>query len=129
MAAVLILTPYLFPTPKPLPGSTPVAADTLRDSLRDTAAADAAARLAAGAATNTAASAAAGSAGGVAGDSLAPAAVAVDTTIVKTALADYRTSNRGASLVGATMTRYQALSTKAAPVAVRWNCRRRATGC
>lgn len=112
MAAVLILTPYLFPTPKQLPGSTPVAADTLRDSLRDTVAADAAARLAAGAATNTAASAAAGSAGGVAGDSLAPAAVAVDTTVVKTALADYRTSNRGASLVGATMTRYQALSNK-----------------
>ncbi len=112
MAAVLILTPYLFPTPKPQPGSTPVAADTLRDSLRDTTAAAAAARLGAGAATNPATGATAGSTGGVAGDSLAPAAVAVDTTVVKTALADYRTSNRGASLVGATMTRYQALSNK-----------------
>lgn len=128
MAAVLILTPFLFPTSTPAPGSTAAAVDSLPDSLRDSAAMRAGAGAGAGASTaavaglplnaagaaSAGAGAGAGAAAGIAGagDSLMPAAIPVDTTVVKTALADYRTSNRGAALVGATMLRYQALSNR-----------------
>jgi YidC/Oxa1 family membrane protein insertase len=111
MAAVLILTPYLFPTAKPVAGSMAVAADSLTaDPQRDSVAAAAAARVG-GSATTPVAGATPSA------DSLAPSVSAaplptIDTTLVKTALADYRTSSQGAALVGAAMTRYQALANR-----------------
>lgn len=116
MAAVLILTPILFPTPKPAPGSTAIATDSL---VRG----DSAAR----AATTPSASATAGAAVGAtpAGTPLAAmqggvviardsttALLPVDTTAVTTARAVYRVTNRGAALIGAEMTQYPTLKNR-----------------
>lgn len=99
MAAVLLVTPYIFPTPTPAPGSKAVATDSLRTTP------DSASALTTGAATTTPTV-------GALPDSqpTAVAAVPVDTAVVTTAVADYRTTNRGAALIGASLTQFQALS-------------------
>ncbi len=111
MAAVLVVTPLLFPTPKPAPGSGVVVTDSLSrtDSASTTTPAVAAAAqtpATAGAApTATAAIGATPDAAAAA----QPVAQSVDTTSVKTARAVYRTSNLGASLIGAELTQYPTL--------------------
>jgi YidC/Oxa1 family membrane protein insertase len=110
MAAVLVLTPYLFPTPKPVPGKTRA------DSVRvDSARADAAAPTTV---PTPAATPGMGAAPGA--DSVAPVAIAIDTTTVGATNAAFTTTNRGAALVGASMLQYQALldkgRTKGGPV-------------
>jgi YidC/Oxa1 family membrane protein insertase len=103
MAAVLILTPYLFPTPVPAPGSQSATADSLRrDSVAPAPSAVPAPQPTMGAAPASDAEAAAA----------APVLVPVDTTVVTTPRAVYRITNRGAALIGATMTQYQSLSNK-----------------
>jgi YidC/Oxa1 family membrane protein insertase len=106
MAVVLILTPYLFPTP---PAPKPVATDILRaDSARgDTARLAAAATPDAASPTITSATATA------AFDSVsARATVAVDTAVVTSTNTAFRTTNRGAALIGAAMQQYQSLANK-----------------
>ena len=105
MAAVLILTPYIFPTPTPLPGSTPVATD----SLSGDAAAAPATPAAPGAALPTAGS---GTVGALPDSAAAqpPAVTPIDTATIRTKTADFRTTNKGAALIGASLTQYQALS-------------------
>jgi YidC/Oxa1 family membrane protein insertase len=118
MALVLIAAPVLFPTAKPVAGSA--LADSLRaDSVRR---ADSAAMPAANPSA-TAASASAGSpaatASAVPGDSArraidsaatgTSAAVTVDTTVVTTPRAVFRTTNNGAALIGAELPGFKAL--------------------
>jgi YidC/Oxa1 family membrane protein insertase len=107
MAAVLVLTPYLFPTPKPVPGKT--VADSVRvDSAR------------ANTPTPTAVPTTPGMSAAPTADSASPAVIAIDTTTVGGTNAAYRTTNRGAALIGASMQQYQALldkgRTKGGPV-------------
>lgn len=103
MAAVLLVTPYIFPTPTPAPGSTPVAVDSL--------AADSAAPVI-GATTAPVATPATMSAAQPTDSTAvaAAAAVIIDTAVVNTKQADYRTTNKGAALIGASLTQYQTLS-------------------
>lgn len=119
MAAVLVLTPILFPTPKPVPGSTAIATDSLvRGDSASTSAVRAASASAptTGAAPNSATASTipvAAAQGGVAvardsGGALIP----VDTTAVATARAVYRVTNRGAALIGAEMTQYPTLKNR-----------------
>ncbi|WP_396204094.1 membrane protein insertase YidC [Gemmatimonas sp.] len=105
MAAVLILTPYIFPTPTPLPGSTPVATGS---RSRDAAAAPAT-PAAPGAALPTAGS---GTVGALPDSAAAqpPVVTPIDTATIRTKTADFRTTNKGAALIGASLTQYQALS-------------------
>jgi YidC/Oxa1 family membrane protein insertase len=106
MAAVLILTPILFPAPVPAPGT--VAADSLRaDSVRRDTAAVVATSTPDPLSTPTMGAA-------PMGDSLAAAAVpvAIDTTVVTGANAAFRTTNRGAALIGAAMLQYPSLGNK-----------------
>lgn len=135
MAAVLIATPYLFPPPAVTPNAAATAqasADSLAGSTGQNAITGGAADNAAGGTERSGAAATnAGQAQGViggeqatradagdtAGDSAAPgtaavATVPVDTTLVNTVLADFRTSNMGAALVGATFRSYPELSNK-----------------
>lgn len=112
MAAVLIVAPILFPTPVPAPGSVPVATDSVRtDSTGLTtgsAAAAASAAPVAGSVTGPVPTM-----GAAADAAAAPVVlVPVDTTLVKTTPAEFRTTNRGAALIGASMTQYPALSNK-----------------
>ena len=94
MAAVLVLTPILFPTPKPAPGAVALTSDT---SLRsDTSRSVVVPPVAPSTPTNT------GPADSVSG-------MTVDTTAVTTPRAVFRTTNRGASLIGAQMQQYKAL--------------------
>lgn len=109
MAAVLIVTPILFPTPQPVPGS---GADSVATAVTPPrpAAAGASTGGVAGAPT---APASAAMASGVA-DSVAMGApvLPIDTAVVSTAPATFQTTNRGAALIGATMQQYQALANK-----------------
>ena len=114
MAAVLVLTPILFPTPKPVPGSTAIATDSLVRGDSATASASRAAVTTAPTTNPTAsATAVAATSGGVAvvRDSGA-ARIPVDTTAVATARAVYRVTNRGAALIGAEMTQYPTLKNR-----------------
>lgn len=118
MAAVLILTPYIFPPPKTAPGANSGAKAALVDSLGQSVAqslSDSLTRLAA--TDSTAANSAPDS---LLQAQLATPAIATDTTVIETAVANYRTSNLGASIIGAQMSKYQALSnggrTKTGPV-------------
>ncbi len=108
MAAVLVLTPMLFPTPVPAPGSGLVKTDSLS---RGTAAAEP--TSAPGAATPatvaSAVSATVPGAGAAAQPDSAAAGLPVDTTVVTTAHAVYRTTNRGAALIGAELGLYPTL--------------------
>jgi YidC/Oxa1 family membrane protein insertase len=122
MAIVLIVTPILFPTPKPVAGTGSPVSDTLAarpgalgtgspaDTMRGTA------TSAAGASTGSAAPRLSDSlaattpvpaTGAVAG--AAPAAAPVDTTVVTTPRAVFRTTNRGAAMIGAEFPGYRAL--------------------
>jgi YidC/Oxa1 family membrane protein insertase len=109
MAAVLIVTPILFPTPTPVPGSTPVATDSARADSTG---------LTTGVSSTTASAPSAApvpTMGAAAADSqatLQPVVVPIDTTLVKTTPAEFRTTNKGAALIGAAMTQYPALSNK-----------------
>ncbi|MCO4098509.1 MAG: membrane protein insertase YidC [Gemmatimonas sp.] len=101
MAAVILVSNYIFPAPPVAPVNKIVAADSLS---RDTAAAPAAS-----------AAAIADSQGTIGAQSpamIATQAVAlpIDTAVIKTAVADYRTTNKGAALIGASLTQYAALS-------------------
>lgn len=101
MAAVLLVTPYLFPTPPQAPVAKKPTADSLTTGVSGpTAPGVTATTPAAGAAALT----------DSAGAPAAPVVVPVDTSTIKTAVADYRTTNRGAALIGASLTNYQALS-------------------
>ena len=102
MAAVLIITPILFPTPKPVPGTMAIDSTSRGDSTRAVAA------LVDGARTDAERSVAAPvGAAGVSAD--ATSGITVDTTAVTTARTVFRTTNRGASLIGAEMQQYRAL--------------------
>ncbi|WP_373058533.1 membrane protein insertase YidC [Gemmatimonas sp.] len=120
MAAVLILTPILFPSPVPAPGSKTAVSDSLRRA--DSATVASTNPVAADSATAAAAVAA-----GVASGATAPGmralpdstnaalrtvAVPVDTAVVTTAPAVFRTTNRGAALIGVEMQQFVALSNK-----------------
>lgn len=122
MAAVLVVTPYIFEKPKPAPG-TKATPDSIATKNADSAArtlgaapaggvgagAGATAQTAAGVATTppnamlTAADTAAALAA-----AQAAAAVAIDTSAIETARAVFRTTNRGAALIGAEMRDYKA---------------------
>jgi YidC/Oxa1 family membrane protein insertase len=117
MAAVLILTPILFPTPVPAPGSKTATTDSLRRA--DSATAASSTSAVATTAANTAAAAAAGTATpgmralpDSASATALPTALPVDTAVVTTTPAVFRTTNRGASLIGVEMQQYVALSNK-----------------
>ena len=98
MAAVLIVTPILFPTPVPAPGTPVVAADSLAtDSLAPAAAVP----------TPTAVAPVAGMQ--ALPEAAVPSVVPVDTTVVTTTPVVFRTTNRGAALIGAQLTQYQTL--------------------
>ena len=111
MAAVLVVTPFLFPS-KPVP---PKAAGATADSVRmDSAVAAPSASNAATAAPLPAPTASMGAVVGA--DSMAApavqAAVVIDTTTATTPRAVYRTTNRGAALVGAQFTQYATLKNR-----------------
>ncbi|MBL0938853.1 MAG: membrane protein insertase YidC [Gemmatimonadaceae bacterium] len=113
MAAVLIAAPLIFPTPTPAPGTQASRADSAAVTT-DSATAQAPASGAASVtgATSTPTMGAASPIGDSASQVAAVPAVTVDTSIVSTPLAMYRTTNRGAALIGASMTQYPALSNK-----------------
>lgn len=127
MAAVLILTPYIFPPPKTAPVASSTNAlqvDSLGVASTDSLS-DSARRLATAAAGGNAGAMQAAGSDSPTADSmqlaqLKAAAVALDTTVVQTAVAEYRTSNLGASIIGAQLNKYQAMSnggrTKTGPV-------------
>lgn len=99
MAAVMILSNYLFPTTTTSPVAKQATADSLSTTRETTVA------------TGSAASDTTVPTMGAATDSAtAPVVIPVDTALVKTAVADFRTTNRGAALIGASLTQYQALS-------------------
>ena len=107
MAAVLVITPFLFPTPKPLPNSAPVATDSLaRVDSALAARLSTAVGNAAVATTVIAPPSARATAGAT--DS-ATTGELVDTTSTTTARAVYRTTSRGAALIGAQMTQFPTL--------------------
>ena len=110
MVGVLIVTPILFPTPKSEGDSGTATAGT---TTAGTTAAGTA--TAGGAGTAKSAPATAVSTGESASptvmtavDSLVPS-VPVDTAVVATSVATYRTTNLGAALIGSELTQYQAL--------------------
>ena len=111
MAAVLILTPIFFPSPVPAPGSRTAVTDSLRR-------ADSATVASPNPVVADAATAAGASAPGMRAlpDSMnaasQPVDMPVDTAVVTTTPAVFRTTNRGASLVGVEMQQYVALSNK-----------------
>lgn len=105
MAAVLILTPILFPSPVPAPGSKTAVTDSTSSTPVDTT-------------SSAATAAAATTASGVSAlpDSVIaasqPVVMPVDTAVVTTTQAIFRTTNRGAALIGVEMPQYLALSNK-----------------
>ena len=105
MAAVLILTPILFPSPVPAPGSKTAVTDSTSSTPVDTASA------AATAAAATTASGASALPDSVIAASQ-PVVMPVDTAVVTTTQAIFRTTNRGAALIGVEMPQYLALSNK-----------------
>ncbi len=115
MAAVLVVTPLLFPTPKLVVGTGLVTTDSLT-------------RADSTASTPVSTSPTVPSAGAVSPSVIAPGAISagaapvtpIDTTAVTTARAIFRTTNRGAALIGAQMQQYPTLAnrsrTKGEPV-------------
>ncbi|MEQ1690801.1 MAG: YidC/Oxa1 family insertase periplasmic-domain containing protein [Gemmatimonas sp.] len=106
MAAVLVITPFIFPTPKPVPGSTPVATDSL--TRVDSASAARISTAVGNAAVGTTTIAPSSTTPPVTPDSAANAQP-VDTTSATTARAVYRTTSLGAALIGAQMTQFPTL--------------------
>ena len=107
MAAVLILTPILFPSPVPAPGSKTAVADSA-STTPAVAAPEAAVDVASAGATATGVRALPDSV------NAEPQAVVmpIDTAVVTTTPAVFRTTNRGAALIGVEMQQYVALSNK-----------------
>ncbi len=115
MAAVLVVTPLLFPTPKLAVGTGLVTTDSLT-------------RADSAASTTVSTSPTVPAANAVAPSGLAAGAISasgtsntpIDTTAVTTARAIFRTTNRGAALIGAQMQQYPTLAnrsrTKGEPV-------------
>ncbi len=109
MAAVLFLTPILFPSPVPAPGSKTAVTDSA--SSTPVVAASAAATAVA-AATASGMSALPDSVIAASQAVVMPVAMPVDTAVVTTTQAIFRTTNRGAALIGVEMPQYLALSNK-----------------
>lgn len=111
MAAVLILTPILFPSPVPAPGSKTAVTDSASTTP---AVADPAAAVAVASVVASAGAAAPGMS--AVPDSVnaapQPLVMPIDTAVVTTAPAVFRTTNRGAALIGVEMQQYVALSNK-----------------
>lgn len=105
MAAVLVVTPFIFQPPPPVPGTTPVLADSMRriDSATLPTVtgmrADSSVPVTPAPPVPTVA----------ATTDSAVAAMAIDTTVSTTPRAIYRTTNRGAALIGAQFTQYPTL--------------------
>ncbi|MDQ8161288.1 MAG: membrane protein insertase YidC [Gemmatimonadota bacterium] len=110
MAAVLILNSILFPAPKVAPVNTAIATDSLRRA--DSATVASSNPVIADGARAAQPSMGASPAGDTATITAAPPAVPIDTAVVTTTPAVFRTTNRGASLIGAEMQQYLALSNK-----------------
>ncbi|MES2522469.1 MAG: membrane protein insertase YidC [Gemmatimonadota bacterium] len=112
MAAVLIASSYFFPTAPTVAKNGAAVTDTLAAGASASAVPSTAATPNATTPATASASPPPGAPATV-GDSAAlaaaPAAIAIDTTVVNTARAVFRTSNRGATLVSAEMTDYKAL--------------------
>ena len=110
MAAVLILTPILFPAPVPAPGRTTAGTDTLRrtDAVAALPDTPAAAATAGSGVVQPGMGAAPGAMFGTPPEAVVP----VDTAVITTREALFRTTNRGAALIGAQMQQYVALSNK-----------------
>ena len=99
MAAVLLVTPYIFPTTPQAPVAKKPTADSLTTGVSSAATASTPTM---GAATD--------STGAPIAAAAAPVLVPIDTAVVSTTVADYRTTNKGAALIGASLTQFQALS-------------------
>lgn len=99
MAAVLLVTPYIFPTTQQAPVAKKPTADSLTTGVSSAATASTPTM---GAATD--------STGAPIAAAAAPVLVPIDTAVVSTTVADYRTTNKGAALIGASLTQFQALS-------------------
>ena len=99
MAAVLLVTPYIFPTTQKAPVAKKPTADSLTTGVSSAATASTPTM---GAATD--------STGAPIAAAAAPVLVPIDTAVVSTTVADYRTTNKGAALIGASLTQFQALS-------------------
>jgi YidC/Oxa1 family membrane protein insertase len=111
MAAVLFLTPILFPSPVPAPGSKTAVTDSA-SSTPVVAASAAATATAVAAATASGMSALPDSVIAASQAVVMPVAMPVDTAVVTTTQAIFRTTNRGAALIGVEMPQYLALSNK-----------------
>ncbi|MEP6765283.1 MAG: membrane protein insertase YidC [Gemmatimonadaceae bacterium] len=109
MAAVLLISNMLFPPPKPT-----TTAKATADSLARMATADSATRAVTGVPTanGTQPATVGAPAAGVSNPVEAAATIIIDTTSVETARTVYRTSSRGAALIGAQMRDYKALENK-----------------
>jgi len=121
MAAVLVVTPFLFPTPPAPPTPVRTSADSARLAESDRS------PMTSGVADPTRDSAAAVTPAVVPSMAASPDSVAapvapltIDTAAITTTRAVYRTSSRGAALVGAQLTNYPTLTdrgkTKGDPV-------------
>jgi YidC/Oxa1 family membrane protein insertase len=115
MAAVLILTPILFPSPVPAPGSKTAVTDSASTTP---AVADPAAAVAVSSAGATAPGMRA--LPDTVNSATQSVVLPIDTAVVTTTPAVFRTTNRGAALIGVEMQQYVALSnngrTKGGPV-------------
>ncbi|MBL0171583.1 MAG: membrane protein insertase YidC [Gemmatimonadaceae bacterium] len=108
MAMVLVVSQFLFPTAKPVPGSAPVATDSLTQV--DSASAARISTAVGNAAIATTTIAPPSTATASVPDTLV--ALPVDTTATTTTRAVYRTTNRGAALIGAQMTQFPTLTNR-----------------
>ena len=115
MAAVLFASNLLFPTPKPSPAEI---AKLRTDSIARVTAADSAAKALTATGVTAVAAGATTPSVGKAPDSpaaiAAAQAAAIDTAVVVTQRATFRTTNRGAALIGAQMSDYKALEKQVA---------------
>ena len=135
MAAVLVATQYLFPPPKQAPGTVLADSTRIADSARAAIAAASASASASASAPASASTAGATAAAPIASTTIGAtpdatgavntaaagqAPTPIDTSAITTARAVYRTTNRGAAMIGAEMTQYPTLKdrgrTKGAPV-------------
>jgi len=109
MAAVLFLTPILFPSAKPVARTGAPVSDTLASAPAGTSTASTPAAPSVEAGTATAGAIPSGADTATAGDSLTAARLAVDTAAVATARAVFRTTSKGAALIGAELPQFRAL--------------------
>lgn len=109
MAAVLIVTPMLFPTPVPAPGTTAATAvtDSSRTPTDSTFTADRTGITAAR--VDSPRVATQPTIGAAPASGVDSATMPLDTAVIETAPAVFRTTNQGAALIGAEMRNYKAL--------------------